>query len=102
MIIKLRHAGFWNLWFCSMVIALFLGVEMNALAMDPGVFQGILRSESNNDESFGFITIALSSSGTFTMRFNLGVNKIGHHSYSKSGQFTNGVYQFEGPEPTGS
>lgn len=31
------------------------------------------------------------------MRFNLGVNRIGHHSYYKTGIFTNGAYHFEGP-----
>jgi hypothetical protein len=95
------RANSWNFLFFLIAMSFFFGVEMNSFAMDPGTFQGILRSDSNNDESFGFITIVLSSSGTFSMRFNLGVNKIGHHSYSKTGQFTNGVYQFEGPAPTG-
>lgn len=99
---NLRHAGSWNFWFSLIAIALFFGIGIDASAMDPGVFQGILRSDSNNDESFGFITINLTSSGKFSMRFNLGVNKVGHHSYSKTGTFTNGVYHFEGPEPTAS
>lgn len=68
-------------------------------AFEPGTFQGLLQSESDNDESFGFMTLTLKASGTFTMKFNLGVNKIGHHSYSKAGQFSDtGSYHFEGPE----
>ena len=67
---------------------------------EPGTFQGLLQSDSDNDESFGFITFALTASGKFSMRFNLGVNRIGRHSYAKTGIFTNGVYHFEGPEVT--
>ncbi len=70
---------------------------------EPGTFQGVLRSDSNNDESFGFITIVLTASGKFSMRFNLGVNRIGHHSYSKTGTFDpSGAYHFEGPPVTAS
>ncbi len=68
---------------------------------EPAVFQGLLQSDSDNDESFGFITLALARSGSFTVRFNLGVNKIGHHSYAKTGRFdANGAFHFEGPEVT--
>lgn len=66
-----------------------------------GTFQGIIQSDSDNDESFGFITIVLTRSGAFSMRFNLGVNSVGHHSYAMSGRFdANGAYHFEGPPIT--
>ncbi|MDB6024716.1 MAG: putative Peptidylprolyl isomerase [Verrucomicrobiales bacterium] len=71
-----------------------------AQTFGPGIFQGIIQSDSNNDESFGFITVVLSRTGTFSVRFNLGVNGVGQHVYSKSGKFDeSGHYHFEGPEP---
>ncbi|MEO5804621.1 MAG: hypothetical protein ABIR24_13935 [Verrucomicrobiota bacterium] len=93
------NSAFWLL--ASTLLAFFFGAPaegFSQILFEPGVFQGVLQSDSNNDESFGFITIALTASGKFSMRFNLGVNRIGHHSYSKTGTFTNGVYHFEGPE----
>lgn len=101
---SLRSASLF-LWFGALsVVVLFFGVVPDVfgqVAFDPGTFQGLLQSDSDNDESFGFITIVLTRSGSFTARFNLGVNQIGHHSYSKTGRFdTNGAYHFEGPEVT--
>ena len=67
----------------------------------PGIFQGLLQSDSDNDESFGFMTLTLKATGTFTMKFNLGVNRVGHHAYSKAGQFRDvGSYHFDGPAVT--
>ncbi len=88
-------------WFLAML--LFLLSLNNSYGQDfgTGTFQGIIQSESDNDESFGFITLVLNRTGTFSVRFNLGVNKVGHHSYAKSGTFDqSGHYHFEGPEVT--
>jgi hypothetical protein len=88
---------------CVLGFLFFLGASLQMFGIEAGSFQGILQSDSNNDESFGFITLKLNSSGSFSMKFNLGVNKIGHHSYSRSGQFdSSGHYHYEGPEPTGA
>jgi hypothetical protein len=66
-----------------------------------GVFEGIIQSGSNNDEGFGIMVLALTRTGTFSMRFNVGVNSVGHHYYVKVGKFDqNGHYHIEGPAPT--
>lgn len=100
-----NRATRWNYPFSFFVlsaIAFLIGMPLEALGQttfEPGLFQGVLRSDSNNDESFGFITIALTASGKFSMRFNLGVNKVGRHSYSKTGTFDQtGAFHFAGPE----
>src|ERR1043166_1159052 len=70
-------------------------------SFEPGTFQGILESGSDNDESFGFITLTLTRSGTFSMRFNLGVKNVGHHNYAISGRFNDsGAFHYEGPAIT--
>jgi hypothetical protein len=98
-----RLKFFWGMLVWSVFTFLF-GMPLETfgqMTFDPGTFQGVLRSDSNNDESFGFITIVLTATGKFSMRFNLGVNRIGHHSYSKTGTFDqNGAYHFEGPQET--
>jgi hypothetical protein len=89
-------------WLWVPALLLLLATATDAFSQDfgAGAFQGILQSESNNDESFGFITLILSRTGTFSMRFNMGVNRVGHHSYVKSGKFDeSGHYHFEGPDP---
>ena len=99
---RLRIAKNFGFWLMTSSVLTFLfaasGEGFSQTLFEPGTFQGLLQSDSNNDESFGFITITLTASGKFSMRFNLGVNRIGHHSYSKTGTFTNGVYHFEGPQ----
>jgi len=73
-------------------------VNVGQTTFSPGTFQGIIRSDSDNDESFGFITLTLTRLGTFSMRFNLGVNSIGHHSYGITGRFSDsGAFHYEGP-----
>ena len=86
--------------FLSICWAIFQPQVSPAAVYQPGTFQGLIRSDSMNDESFGFFSLTLTTSGTFSMRFNLGVNRIGRHSYAKTGRFDeNGAYHFEGPEP---
>ena len=84
------------------ILGLFLASTGNLFSQSfgTGTFQGIIQSDSDNDESFGFITLTLTRTGTFSVRFNLGVNHVGHHVYAKSGKFDeSGHYHFEGPDP---
>src|SRR5256885_315766 len=72
-----------------------------AQTFGTGTFQGIIQSGSDNDEGFGFSSLTVSRTGTFSWRFNVGVNSIGRHYYYKTGKFDlNGHYHFEGPEVT--
>lgn len=90
------------LGFAFLALTFFFGdTALAQMVFEPGTFQGLLQSDSKNDESFGFMTLTLTSAGKFTVRFNLGVNQIGRHAYSKTGQFDqNGAYHFEGPPVT--
>ncbi|MEO6035571.1 MAG: hypothetical protein ABIQ35_09980 [Verrucomicrobiota bacterium] len=91
-------------WFFVFSAMVLFATTFSASAQTPfaaGTFQGLLQSDSPNDESFGFMTLTLKSSGAFSMKFNLGVNKIGHHAYAKTGQFDqSGAYHFVGPDVT--
>src|SRR4051794_22346169 len=80
-------------------LSIFLGAAHSASAQ--GVFQGIIRSDSYNDEGFGFISLTMTGNRTFSMHFNVGVNYVGQHYYAKSGKFdANGHYHFDGPPVT--
>lgn len=71
-----------------------------AQTFGTGTFEGIIFSDSDNDEGFGFIRLTLNSSGTFSMQFNVGINSVGHHYYSKTGKFdSNGNWSITGDAP---
>jgi hypothetical protein len=87
----------------ALVLSIFLGTTHTTTAQGfgAGLFQGIIRSDSYNDEGFGFISLTLTGSGTFSMHFNVGVNYVGQHYYARSGKFdANGHYHFQGPPVT--
>ncbi|MDB6028528.1 MAG: putative Peptidylprolyl isomerase [Verrucomicrobiales bacterium] len=89
--------------FLAMAWSILFGFADHASAQPFGAasFQGIIHSDSYNDEGFGFITLTLSRSGTFSMRFNVGVNSVGQHYYVRSGKFdSSGHYHFQGPPVT--
>jgi hypothetical protein len=89
-----------NCSFCLAALLFLFGPVTNVFSFGTGHFQGIIESDSNNDESFGFIGLTLSANGTFSLKFNLGVNQVGQHIYIKSGKFNqSGHYHFEGPDP---
>ena len=72
-----------------------------AQTFGAGSFVGIIQSGSNNDEGFGFAILTLAKNGVFSMRFNVGVNYVGRHSYVKTGKFdSSGRWQISGPAPT--
>jgi hypothetical protein len=72
-----------------------------AQTFGTGTLQGIIWSESNNDEGFGLMTLTVTKTGTFTMRFNVGINSVGHHYYARTGKFdSSGHYHLSGPAPT--
>lgn len=72
-----------------------------AQTFGAGTFQGIIYSDSDNDEGFGFIRLTLNKTGTFTMSFNVGVNSVGHHFYTKTGKFdSSGHWSISGPAPS--
>jgi hypothetical protein len=86
--------------FIALAVGFLLCTDGIAQSFGSGTFQGIIQSDSNNDESFGFITLVLTRTGAFSMRFNLGVNNVGRHAYAMSGKFDeSGHYHFEGPDP---
>lgn len=86
------------LTFLATALSLLFAEYIHAApASGTAIFQGIIQSESYNDEGFGFISLTLGRAGTFSMRFNVGVNQVGQHYYTKSGKFdANGHYHFEG------
>ncbi|MDB6058611.1 MAG: hypothetical protein JWO95_2455 [Verrucomicrobiales bacterium] len=89
---------------CSVTaLLLTLAHSLPAIAQTTfgtGTFQGIIDSDSDNDEGFGFIRLTLNKTGTFTMAFNVGVNAVGHHYYVKVGKFdSSGHWSISGTAP---
>jgi hypothetical protein len=92
----------WALRFTAMVLAVACLDPLSAFAQTfgAGTFEGIIQSGSNNDEGFGFVILTLARTGAFTMRFNVGINYVGRHSYVKTGKFdSSGHWHIEGPAP---
>ena len=91
-------------WRCATTALLLTFLHTStavAQTFGTGTFQGIIYSDSDNDEGFGFIRLTLNKTGTFTMTFNVGINGVGHHYYSRVGKFDqNGHYSISGPAPT--
>lgn len=85
----------------AVVVAFFDPLSTFAQTFGAGTFEGIIQSGSDNDEGFGLVILTLAKTGVFTMRFNVGLNRVGRHSYVKVGKFdSSGRWQISGPAPT--
>lgn len=85
----------------SLAVACLDPLSTFAQTFGTGTFEGIIQSGSNNDEGFGFVILTLAKTGAFSMRFNVGVNGVGHHVYAKTGKFdSSGRWSISGPAPT--
>ena len=71
----------------SLAVACLDPLSAFAQTFGTGTFEGIIQSGSNNDEGFGYVVLTLARTGVFSMRFNVGVNSVGHHAYVKTGKF---------------
>src|SRR4051812_4408071 len=93
----------WALRFAaiSLAVACLAPLSTFAQTFGTGTFEGIIQSGSNNDEGFGYVVLTLARTGVFSMRFNVGVNSVGHHAYVKTGKFdSSGRWSISGPAPT--